>query len=75
MANIATAEVNDLLYNADHLRTLVGILVERLGGRVMITAADLSNSPSAAGQCELYVELETNECADLSVTLAVKPLN
>lgn len=46
--------VRDLLWDAELQRSLIGLLVERLGGTVELTDADLQS----AGNKNLYVEVD-----------------
>lgn len=59
---------NTALWDVETQRALIGLLVEKLGGTVTITAADVKASPTMKGSCALYVETNGAE-----VTLSVIP--
>lgn len=48
--------VKDLLWDPELQRSVIGLLVEKLGGTVELTEAELSS----AGNKHLYVELDPN---------------
>lgn len=47
--------VKDALYDVEQQRTIMGLLVERLGGSVTITQAQIEASYSAQGIASLHV--------------------
>lgn len=61
------------LWDVDTQRTIIGLLLEKLGGSVTLTAKDLVTSAVANGRCDLYVQYTSDPVNGDSLTLETIP--